>query len=170
MFGVYDNFPENIHRVENFTSTLPNKKLQQKLIQAFYELNRKQYGLEEVGHPALHECTVIFEVGIADSNSFSHVDEEEMKKVATALRKKTFRIMDFFCAVRYYKDYSAKKTPLKFDYYMLRFVFAAENAVELRVFHERGPRYISPDDLVMFLLNKVNEASGRKVLKRIEPS
>lgn len=168
MFGVYENFPENIHRIDNFTSTLPNKKLQQKLIQIFCEINRKPFSFEEISHPALHNCTVIFEVGIADSNSFSHVDEEEMKKVAAALRKNPFRMMDFFCAVRYYKDYSSKRTPLKFDYYMLRFVFAAENSVELRVFHERGPRYISPEDLVMFLLNKVNEGLGRKVLKRID--
>ena len=32
--------------------------------------------------------------------------------------------MDFFCSIRYYKAYREKRTPLKFDYYMLRTVFA----------------------------------------------
>ena len=77
--------------------------------------------------------------------------------------------MDFFCAVRYYKAKTEKKTPLKFDYYMIRFAFS-KDTMEIRVFHERGPRYFSPEDIVTFLMNKVNEATGRKILKKVEPS
>jgi hypothetical protein len=36
------------------------------------------------------------------------------------------------------------------------------------VFHERGPRYVAPKDLVAFLLKNINEASARKVLQRKE--
>jgi hypothetical protein len=75
--------------------------------------------------------------------------------------------MDFFCAVRYYKCSAEKKTPLKFDYYMIRVIFG--DSVEIRVFHERGPRYISPEDIVTFLVNMTNEATARKILKKIEP-
>jgi hypothetical protein len=73
--------------------------------------------------------------------------------------------MDFFCAVRYYKG--AAKAPLKFDYYLLRFAFG-KNSVEIQVFHERGPQHISPEDLVAFLVNEINETSARKILKRVE--
>jgi hypothetical protein len=76
--------------------------------------------------------------------------------------------MDFFCAVRYYKGAGEKKAPLKFDYYLMRLVFG-KNSVEIQVFHERGPRYISPEDIVTFLVNMVNETSARKILKKIEP-
>jgi hypothetical protein len=166
MIGVYENFPENIHRLDNLTSALANKRLQQKLIQTFHELNRKPFRFEEISHPIMNDCTVIFEMGIAEANSFSFIDEEETAKIATALKRETLKLMDFFCAIRYYKNYSTKRTPLKFDYYLLRFVFAAENDVELRIFHERGPRYITPEDLMVFVLNKVNGASGKRVLKK----
>ena len=54
--------------------------------------------------------------------------------------------------------------PLRFDYYMMRVAFG-KNVVEIRVFHERGPRYVSPEDLVAFFVTKVNETSKRKILK-----
>jgi hypothetical protein len=76
-------------------------------------------------------------------------------------------VMDLFCAVRYYKNKTEKKAPLKFDYYMMRAVFG-KDSMEMRVFHERGLRYISPEDIVTFLVNKINEASARKILKRFE--
>jgi hypothetical protein len=39
---------------------------------------------------------------------------------------------------------------------------------EVQVFHERGPRYISPEDLTTFVYNKVNETTSknRKALKK----
>jgi hypothetical protein len=77
--------------------------------------------------------------------------------------------MDLFCAVRYYKEKTEKRTPLKFDYYIMRAVFG-KNAVEVRVFHERGPRYISPEDIVTFLAKKINKTSTKKILKKVEPA
>jgi hypothetical protein len=169
MLGFYENFPEGIHRIESYTSSLSSKKLQQRLIQVLSEINRKTFSFEEIANPTVPECTIIFEVGIADAKSFNYIDEEETKKASNALKKEPFRVMDFFCAVRYYKAKTEKKTPLKFDYYMIRVAFG-KDTMEIRVFHERGPRYISPEDIVAFLVNKVNEASGRKILKKVEPS
>jgi hypothetical protein len=51
---------------------------------------------------------------------------------------------------------------------MMRAIFG-KNAVEIKVFHERGPRYISPEDLVTFLVAKVNETSTRQILKQTDP-
>ena len=170
MLGIYENFPENIHRIENFASTLSDQKVQQKLVQTFHEVNRKPFSFEEIGHPPMHDCTVIFEVGIADGTSFNYVDSEEAKRVGSALKKQVFRVMDFFVAVRYYKGDAQKKTPLRFDYYMVRFVFSGNNSVELQVFHERGPRYTSPEDIVEFIEKEVNGASARKILRKLEKS
>jgi hypothetical protein len=168
MLGFYDNFPVNIHRIDNFSTTFSNKKLQQRLIQVFREINRKSFSFEEIAYPTVPECTIIFEAGLADAKSFNYIDEEEAKKVLSALRKAPFQTMDFFCAVRYYKGTAEKKTPLKFDYYMMRTIFG-KNAVEIQVFHERGPRYISPEDIVTFLVNTINETSPRKILKKMKP-
>jgi hypothetical protein len=169
MLGRYENFPENIHRIESFASAFSSKKLQQKIIQVLRETNRKTFSFEEIAHPTLPQCTIFFEVGIADAKSFNYIDEEETNKVLNALKKEPFRVMDFFCAIRYYKAKTEKKTPLKFDYYMIRVAFS-KDTMEIRVFHERGPRYVSPEDIVTFLVNKVNETTGRKILKKIEPS
>jgi len=165
MLGFYENFPANIHRIENFTSLLSSRKLQQRLIQVLHDINRETFSFEEVAYPTVPECTIIFEVGLADAKSFNYIDEEETKRALSALRKATFQTMDFFCAVRYYKGVA--KAPLKFDYYLMRFVFG-KNSVEIQVFHERGPRYISPEDIITFLVNKIDEASARKILKKIE--
>ena len=168
MLGLYENFPQNIHRTETFTSTLSRRKLQQKIAQVFQEVNRKTFSFEEVGNPTVPNCTVIFEFGIADTGDFCYLNEEEAQKLQTALAAEPLQMMDWFCAIRYYKNTKSKKSPLKFDYYMLRMGFGEKGAVEVLVFHERGPRYISPEDLVAFIECKVNQEASRKLLKRKE--
>ncbi|MCW4045368.1 MAG: hypothetical protein NWE94_07630 [Candidatus Bathyarchaeota archaeon] len=167
MRGFYENFPVGVHRTENFTVTLSTKKLQQKLIQVLNEVNRRTFSFEEVANPSVPQCTIIFELGIADAESFSYINDEEAEKTLEALDREPFRVMDFFCAVRYYKVENKRKTPLKFDYFMIRFVFG-KDAVELRVFHERGPRYISPEDITILLVNQINRTSTKKLLKPVE--
>ena len=167
MLGFYDNFPGSIHGIENFSTPFSSKKLQQRLIRVFCKINRRAFSFEEVAYSTVLGCTIIFEAGLAEAKSFNYIDEEEAMRVLSALRKAPFRTMDFFCAVRYYKGIGDKKAPLKFDYYMMRAVFG-KNSVEIRVFHERGPRYISPEDIITFLVNMVNETSARTILKKIE--
>jgi len=167
MLGFYENFPENIHRIDNFSTTFSNKRLQQRLIQVLHDINRRNFSFEEVAYPTVPECTIIFEAGLAEAKNFNYIDEEETRKVLGVLRKGALRSMDFFCAVRYYKGTAEKKAPLKFDYYMMRAVFG-KNDVEIQVFHERGPRYISPEDITTFLVNEVNKTSSRRILKKVE--
>jgi hypothetical protein len=166
--GFYENFPSNIHMVESFNSTISSKQLQQRLIQVFYELNRKELSFEEVANPTIPECKLIFELGLAEAKSFNYIDEEELGKALNLLEKERLHTMDFFCAIRYYKGNAEKKTALKFDYYLLRTVYNRD-VFEIQVFHQRGPRYISPEDLTLLIFNKINEAAKRKVLKKANP-
>ena len=166
--GFYENFPSNIHMVESFNSTISSKQLQQRLIQVFYDVNRKEFSFEEVANPTIPECKLIFELGLAEAKSFNYIDEEELGRTLNLLEKERLHTMDFFCAIRYYKGNAEKKTALKFDYYLLRTIFS-KDAFEIQVFHERGPRYISPEDLALFIFNKTNEAAKRKVLKKANP-
>ncbi len=169
MIALYEHFPElSVHERANFASTLSNRKIQERLMQMLLILNQKTFTFEEVGNPTIPNTTIIFEIGIADGNSFTFIDEDELKKVLNILRKETFNLMDFLCAIRYYKDYTSRRKPLRFDYYLTRFSFN-EKAVEILVFHERGPRYFSPQDTVEFLKDRINETSTKKILKKIEP-
>jgi hypothetical protein len=169
MLGRYDNFPENIHVIMSFSSIFTDQKLQRKIMQTFREVNHKSFSFEEIGIPIMRGCTVIFEIGMAERKSFNYVNDEETKRVLSVLKKQSFRVMDFFIAVRYYKSDAQKKTPLRFDYYMIRFVFNGNNYVELQVFHERGPRHIAPADIVQSIEGWINGPLTKKVLRRIEP-
>ena len=165
--GFYENFPTGIHRIDTFTSNLSNRQLQQNLIQVFYEANRGVFTFEEITNPTVPHGKVIFEFGLAETEGFNFIDEEELTKALDFLAKERLASMDFFCSIRYYKMDGEKKSPLKFDYYMLRTIFS-KDTFEVQVFHERGPRYISPEELTTFVYNKINEASGRnrKILKK----
>jgi hypothetical protein len=164
MLGFYENFPVNVHKIVRLTTMVSKKKLQQAIIQAFYRLNNENLSLETITKPSIPECTVLFEFGIAESKAFNFLDCEETRKTLEKVRKTPLEVMDFFCAIRYYVRRNGKNKPLKFDYYMFRLVFNA-NVVEMYVFHERGPRHISPEDIITFVVDKVNELFPRKVLK-----
>ena len=168
MLGRYENFPENIHVTMSFTSRFADQKLQRKIMATFREINRKSFSFEEIGIPIMHGCTLFFEVGMAEGKSFNYINDEETKRVLSVLKKQSFRVMDFFVAVRYYKAEDQKKTPLRFDYYMVRFVFSGNNFVELQVFHERGPRHIAPTDIIDLISREVNGASTRKILNKVQ--
>jgi hypothetical protein len=164
MLGLYENFPQNPHKVTRFNTSISNKRLQQALTQTFHQLNNESSTIQDIANPSLPQCTVIFEFGIAEANNFNYLDNEEKSKVIKAAQKKPFQIMDFLCSIRYYKTQNEKKIPLKFDYYMLRFAFN-KNTMEMEVFHERGPIHASAEEITAFIVNKINEKFSKKVLK-----
>lgn len=165
--GYYENFPKNIHTYETFNTNISSKKLQQNLIQLLHDINRKELSFEEIANPTIPKATVIFEFGLAEDGNFNFIDEKELEKTLKSLAKERLGIMDFFCAIRYYRENGDKKTALKFDYYLIRTVFG-KNILEIQVFHERGPRYISPQDLVDFLQSKINWDRSKRLLKKRE--
>ncbi len=166
MLGFYEGFPVNTHKIVRFATLISNKKLQQALVQTAQKLNGEKLSLEEVTEPSIPACMVVFEFGIAEGDTFNYLDSAETQKVLEKIRKAPMPIIDFFCAIRYYKKQYGKKIPLKFDYYMLRLTFNA-GFMEINVFHERGPRHMLPEDIVNLIVNKVNEFFSRKVLKAV---
>jgi hypothetical protein len=165
MLGLYENFPLTIHLAETFTSTLSRRKLQQKIAQILLEINRGTFTFEEVGNPTVPDCTVIFEFGIADKGGFIFLNEEEAQRLQDNLGSESLKIIDWFCGIRYYRNSPKKKAPLRFDYYMLRMEFAEKDAMAISVFHERGPRYVTPEDIVTLIESRVNQSLKRKILK-----
>jgi hypothetical protein len=168
MLGRYDNFPLNIHFLESFSSTLHSRQLQQKLIQTLYGMNGKSFSFEEIAIPTIPDSEVIFEFGIADGDGFNFLDEQETIKTLSMLKEESVQTLDFFCSIRYYKFTQQKKTALMFDYYMFKTGFSSKT-LEFQVFHRQGPRYISPEDLVTIITEKINRALTKRALNKIEP-
>jgi hypothetical protein len=166
MLGLYENFPQGVHGKEIFTYKLSRKRLQQKLLNALLGINGKTFSFKQLANPATLDCTVILEIGIADAESFNYLDVEETQKALEILKKEPFENLDFFLVFRYYRSTDKCSRPLKFDYYMLRMNFNKDGA-ELRVFHEKGPRYVAPEDIITFLVNIFNAASTKRILKPV---
>ncbi|PMB74341.1 hypothetical protein C0199_00060 [Candidatus Bathyarchaeota archaeon] len=166
MLGVYENFPVDVQKVMRFATTTSCKTLQKAVVQCLGKLNSENLRLEEVTSPSASDCAVAFEFGIADGDTFNYLDAEEAQKVMGEIRKASIRMMDFFCAIRYYKEHGGKRFPLKFDYYMLRLIFNMD-LVEVLIFHERGPRHVQPEDLINLIVERVNKFFSKRVLKAV---
>ncbi|MCL2288353.1 MAG: hypothetical protein FWC33_04165 [Candidatus Bathyarchaeota archaeon] len=161
MLGKCKKFPTTIHFLKNFSTTIKIKQLQQKLVQTLKESNRKICHFEEISIPTIPNSEIIFEFGIAEEESFNFLDEKETQRVLNTLKNST--VIDFFCITRYYKNDHEKKSPLKFDYYIFRTKFSAKK-IEFQVSHKQGPRYITPEDLVTMIVNKINRTETKKIL------
>jgi hypothetical protein len=169
MLGHYSNFPRTLHRIESFSTSTSNKRLQQLLAETVFKLNNETFQLEEVSTPSIPNCSVIFEFGIAEDNDFSYLDTEEKNVLLKSINRRPLESIDFLCIIRYYKTEQSRRTRLKFDYYMLRFIFD-KNLAEIRVFHEKGPMHVSPEDLISFVVKRINAASSKNVLKPVGSS
>jgi hypothetical protein len=167
MLGFYNNFPRSVHKILRFDTSISEKTLQKALVETFYKLNSGTFSLEEVATPSIPQCTVIFEFGVAEGDDFNYLDEEERSRLLKVIGKKPFSTMDFLCVIRYYKLRNGTKTPLKFDYYMVRFSFNKKTA-QMRVFHEKGLMYVSHKDLPYFIADKINAQFCRRVLRAQE--
>ncbi len=167
MIGTYDNFPVTIHNTEQFTSKVSVKQIQQKLLKSLYELNQNEFTFEQVAIPTIPQGKIFFEFGIAEATNFTFITEEILKKTLKKMAKEPIKIFDLFCAIRYYKLDGKKKTALKFDYYMIRTIFD-KDTVQAQIFHERGPRYLSPHEVIAFIVKKINDSVGKKILKKQE--
>jgi hypothetical protein len=167
MFGFYEAFPHQVHKIKHFVTLISSKRLQLTLVQLLCGLNKTTLRLEDVGTPSVADCVAVFEFGIAEDNGFNYLNDEETLKAVKIVQKHPTQILDFLCALRFYRTEKEKRKPLKFDYYMLRFTFNPK-FLELQLFHERGPMHVLPEELIEFVVNKVNEAFGRRVVKPLK--
>jgi hypothetical protein len=162
--GNYINFPANIHLVENYLSNVSTRQLQQRLMKVLGEVNGRELRFEEVSIPTVPDGWVIFEFGLADGANFNFIDQAEIEKTLQFLEKNRVGSLDFFCAIRYYRGSGEARSALKFDYFMLRMLFD-RGSLQVQVSHERGPRYLSPQDLAEFLMGEINKGATRKMLR-----
>lgn len=160
MLGYYENFPEVVHGVAQFSHSLSSSVLQHTILQTLHRLNHEPHKIGEVTPLAPSQCDASFEFGLAEVSTFNYLDRDEVDRALKTVSKKALETLDFFCAIRYHATSKEKRSRLKFDYYLLRFTFERRNA-EMRVFHERGPRRVSPEELLIFLVKDINKGLNR---------
>lgn len=165
MLGVYESYPENVHKIANFAASTSTKKLQQTLIQEVRRLNETT-SLDGLPDSAVSQCAVIFEFGIAEGGDFTYLDDEEVSKVINNVGRKPLPVMDFLLVIRYYRMQEQKRSPLRFDYYMLRMTFS--KCLEIRVFHEKGPMRMLPEEVIELIVDRINEAASKRILRPLE--
>lgn len=167
MLGRYENFPEIRHGIVYFVHQLPTIELQQIMIKALYRLSRRQRGHKFSSVKSVLNCSVRFEFGIADGLTFNYIDEEVLKLSLDFVSRGVCSTLDFICIVRYYKKIGRRKyRPLRFDYYIIRFLFY-ERGGNIEVYHEKGTRRFPIDDLVALIIRRVNRELARSKQPRV---
>ncbi len=155
MLGHYENFPKTIHGIVRFTYKASPKKVQQAIAATFYRLNQEKRKLVEIAHSSPPNCEIDFEFGIGGDSIFTFLNKEELATLEGEITRKAVMFMDFLCVLQYHiVNESGKRSPLKFDYYLLRFAFG-KNYMEFLVSHERGPQRVHVEDLIDFLTKHV---------------
>ena len=164
MFGLYENFPENVHGITFFEYQDSAKEVQKAILCTFSRLNQEIFDLGAVTPYLKQNCEVSFEFGVAEGAGFNFLDPKELEQCLNCVDETEVETLDFFFAVCYHRaGDGGKRVPLRFDYYVLRFSFQ-EGGLELRIRHERGTRRVPLDDLADFLVKQINvELSQRQL-------
>jgi len=167
MEGTYAHFPDTYHCVALFLYKASRRKFQKSLIGLFYEMNmgEESFNIQSI---TSHGIKIAFDIGIADELTFNFIDDEERNKWLSILDKREFEILDFLLIARYYVSRGGRDRPLRFDYYMLRFLFG-HKGVELRIYHEKGTRRLSIEDLVDLLYKGLSRRIEGELSMRFEP-
>jgi hypothetical protein len=151
LLGKFESFPEIVHKEKTFKTNLPTKKVQKRILKKFYSLNGKEFPSSYISNALGSNFIVIFEFGVAEGINFNYLDRSELNRYLKSLKSKNFKTLDFFLVNRYYKTRKeGRKTPLKFDYQLLRFEFPSKH-LKIKVYHERGPQRIPLEELIEFL-------------------
>lgn len=167
MLGRYENFPQVIHGIAEFTFPTSTQQLQQAILEVAHQLNHEAYSVKDFTPFLTSNCQVSFEFGIAEDMTFNYLDKEELERFQKQVETIPLRIIDIFSVIRYHTvNAKGKRTALKFDYNMLRFTFSRKT-MQLFVAHERGNQRISLEDFITFLANKINKKLEEETQKTL---
>jgi len=165
LLGRYDEFPTSASRFAQFVYLDSVHKLQAAIAQAMYKLNQQPINLASLTTASPPNCYVNFEFGIADTDAFYYLDQEQLNALEKALKAQPLAILDVFCAARYYvRKEKGKNRPLPFDYSVLRFIFENED-IELLLHYIRGNQRIPRKDFILFLKNQIDKELIEKQLE-----
>jgi hypothetical protein len=154
LLGTYDDFPQIHHGMARFSYSVETIELQRVILNCLLELNENTDGLA-LPELARQNMRVEMEAGVADGLTFNFLNRDVLNQCLKVASESGFKTLDFFLVVRYYRIEASSKTPLKFDYYIMRFMFE-EKEVEMLVHHERGTRRLAVKEFMAFQVHRIN--------------
>jgi len=169
VLGLYENFPVTVDCIAYLVCGSPLRRVQRAIIDTLYGLNEESYALNFIApsYSSSSSCVVSFELGVAEGLTFNYLDLEERKRLRRAVQRNPLSLLDLFWVVKYHVIKKERRVPLRFDYQILRFTFTKRNVV-LQIFHERGTQRISLEDLVSFLVKRINREIAEAGLKPLK--
>jgi hypothetical protein len=173
--GIFTNFPTIVHGTGEAFHKDPLHKVQRATILALKELNnyRERYPLSVSGQSGTYIGTLGFEIGIADDLFFNYLDDETVQKLCKPLHpRRKYHLLDFLIIVTYHYTQQKKRIALNFDHFHLRLLFD-KRRVEGRLFHNKGTRRISLDEVLNRVFNQISKnmmqsSLGTLTVKRIK--
>lgn len=151
--GFFLNFPATIHASAVLSTRCPRARLQEAFINVLLSFNSKAESVPNITDEPL--CDVRFEVGVAHAVTFHYLDGDEAAKLRQRITVEAFPNLDFLIICCYYVYEGGKRKPLKFDRHLIRVTFY-EEALDIRVYHERGPRRTPLEALLKLIVERVN--------------
>ena len=158
--GIFRNFPTMIHGTGEAVHNDQMYKIQQATIMGLKELNnyREPYPLSISGKSGTYMGTLGFEIGIADDIYFNYLDDETVQKLYKLLNpKRNYRLLDFLIIVTYHYTQQKKSIALNFDYFHFRLIFN-KRKIECRVFHNKGIRRMSINELINRIFERIRKS------------
>ncbi len=165
LLGYFKNFPTRVQKIVPFVFQTEPENVQIAISKALHRLNNETNDLQSLTYASPPNCKVNFEFGVAEEDTFTFLDKDELTRLTAALEKReTINILDFFCAIRYHQTVQGGKSKsLRSDYLLLRFAFR-RRIMELFLVHERGIQHLPLKDLTAFLIKRINtELVQRKI-------
>ena len=157
--GIFRNFPTIVHGIGEAFHNGQIYKIQQATIMGLKELNnyREPYPLSISGKSGTYIGTLGFEVGVADDIYFNYLDDETVQRLYNLLNpRRNYNILDFLIIVTYHYTQQKRSIALNFDHFHFRLVFN-KRRIECRVFHHKGIRRMSIDELLNRIFNGIRK-------------
>jgi len=168
-FGTFANFPSTIHGIAKAKFNDHPAKVQQTIVEAFHKLNdsSETYLISPSSRVGTYQGRVGFEIGIAQGTDFYNLTNEVTKNLCRAITsKKPYSRLDFIIIVTYHYKINGKENHLHFDYHQLRFSFN-NDTLEIRLFHSKGTRRMSLNELTRRILTCINEEMKHQSLSSL---
>lgn len=165
--GIYWGFPNKCHSAAILEFSTSVIELQKSILNALYKLNGHSVG-GDLQKLIGSNIEIIFEFGVADGLAFNYIDGETLESLLNEMEREIFHILDILCIIRYYMlKEGGKPRALRFDYYLIRFIFKS-GEVEIQAFHERGLQRVSAEGLLKFLSERIGLELAEKRLGAIK--
>lgn len=165
MFGKFENFPKVVQGSAGYRYNTSKIEIQRIIIKVLYKINERKR-INNISDIKNKNLKIKIDIGIADGSIFNYFDNELLKYYLKNFYNLKFDLLDFFCIICYYSKKNTKYKPLKFDYYILR-IELVDHIIRIQIYHEKGPRRVSIEELITYITNIINKELKRKNINQI---